>query len=228
MSGFVPRFGSERFRSFIGMTFWPYSLMNVSYAIIGSMLAPIVYWDRVIAIFIIYILALGIGAHALDAIGSGTKPWGKFLTNKQLAGLSVSSLIIALGIGSYYIITVTPLLIIIAVLEVFFLFAYNLEWFGKRFHTDKWFAVSWANLPVLAGYMIQTNSISFTAVLMSVMAYFTAYVEISASRPYRAIMKAGINPILQPNPTYYERILKSIVATVVILAITMAVIRLLD
>ena len=76
---FVPKFGSLRFRALIGMLFLPYTGMCVSFTIIGSILAEMVYWDRVLAISIIYSLALGVGAHALDAIGSKRKPWGDIL-----------------------------------------------------------------------------------------------------------------------------------------------------
>jgi len=74
---FVPRFGSARFRSFIGLLFLPYTGMVLSFTVIGSMLAENVHWDRVVAIVLIYFLGLGIGAHALDALGGkGIKPWG--------------------------------------------------------------------------------------------------------------------------------------------------------
>ena len=67
---FVPSFGPERFRLFIGLLFLPYTGMVLSYAVIGSMLAQYIHWDRVAAIMVIFFLALGIGGHALDAAGA--------------------------------------------------------------------------------------------------------------------------------------------------------------
>ena len=67
---FVPKFGPIRFRIFVGLLFLPYTGMCVSFAIIGSMLANEVVWDRVGAIALIYILALGISAHVADSLGS--------------------------------------------------------------------------------------------------------------------------------------------------------------
>ena len=64
---FVPQFGPERFRSLVGLLFLPYTGMVLSFAAIGSMVADPIYWDRVLAITVIYFLGLGIGAHALDA-----------------------------------------------------------------------------------------------------------------------------------------------------------------
>src|SRR3712207_4279338 len=158
---FVPKFGPTRFRVFVGLLFLPYTGMCVSFAIIGSMLASEVVWDRVGAIALIYMLALGISAHVADSLGSKqTKPWGHYFSKMQLLIIMGASLSAAYAIGIYYIVLFAPLLAIIAVLEGFFLFAYNYEIWGSIFHNDFWFAVSWGCLPLLAGYIIQTNSIS--------------------------------------------------------------------
>src|SRR3954454_21669307 len=82
---FVPSFGPERFRVAVGLLFLPYTGMVLSFTVIGSMLAPAVHWDRVAAILLIYFLGLGIGAHALDAVGSrGAGPWGQVFSRRQL------------------------------------------------------------------------------------------------------------------------------------------------
>jgi hypothetical protein len=79
---------------------------------------------------------------------------------------------------------------LIALLEGFFLLAYNLEWFQGRFHTDGWFALSWGALPVLAGHVLQTNSISLAALLVAAAAGALSLVEIKASRPYKRLVRA--------------------------------------
>ncbi|HXX57254.1 MAG TPA: UbiA family prenyltransferase [Thermodesulfovibrionales bacterium] len=187
---FVPEFGPLRFRTFVGLLFLPYTGMVLSFSVIGSLLSEQVAYERVAAIVIIYFLGLGIAAHALDALGSkGTKPWGTVFTKKQLWLLAFLSLIAAYGIAIYYMIRYVPLLAVVAVAEGFFVFAYNLEWFGGRFHTDWWFAFSWGAMPVLAGYIMQTNSISGPAIILSFsMALFSA-VEIKASRPYKELKR---------------------------------------
>ena len=82
---FVPRFGPLRFRAAIGLLFLPYTGMVLAFTLIGSMLAESIHWDRVAAILAIYFLALGIGAHALDALGSrGPNPWGAAFSTRQL------------------------------------------------------------------------------------------------------------------------------------------------
>src|SRR5919108_792541 len=99
---FVPKFGPIKFRIFIGLLFLPYTGMCISFTIIGSLISPIILWDRVIAMSVIYALALGVSAHAADMLGSKIKPWGKYLTKLQLWLLIISGLIVAYAIGIYY------------------------------------------------------------------------------------------------------------------------------
>lgn len=188
---FVPSFGPERFRVAVGLLFLPYTGMVLSFTVIGSMLAPVIHWDRVAAIVVIYFLALGIGAHALDAVGSrGVRPWALVFTRAQLWTLALLALAAAYAIGIWYMILYTPLLWPIAIAEGFFVVAYNLEWFGGRFHRDSWFALSWGALPVLAGYVLQTNSISPAAALIAAAMALLSLVEIKASRPYKALKRS--------------------------------------
>jgi hypothetical protein len=156
------------------------------------MLAGTIHWDRVGAIVLIYALALGVSAHCADSLGSKkVKPWGSYFTRRQLTALMLSTIVVAYAVGIYYIIFYTPLLGLIAVLEGFFLFAYNFELWKGRFHNNFWFAVSWGALPVLAGYVIQTNSISLIALAVAAAAALASYAEIRTSRQYKVLVKSG-------------------------------------
>jgi hypothetical protein len=189
---FVPKFGPAKFRAFVGLLFLPYTGMCISFTVIGALLAGDVHWDRVGAIALIYALALGVSAHAADSIGSKkAKPWGDYFTKTQLAVLMVSTLAAAYAIGAYYILLYAPLLAVIAALEGFFLFAYNFEIFGGKFHNNFWFAVSWGALPVLAGYVMQANSVSALALAAAAAAGLVSYAEIRLSRPYKELKRNG-------------------------------------
>lgn len=192
---FVPAFGPPRFRAFVGMMFLPYTGMCISFAAIGSMLVADVHWERAGAIALIYALALGIGAHTADTIGSKkAKPWGSYFTKRQMLAFMALSLAAAYAIGVYYIVLYVPLLAIVAILEGFFLFAYNFEIWGGRFHNDFWFAVSWGALPVMAGYMIQTSEMSLLPFAIAGAAALASLAEIRMSRPYKQLKKSGGNP----------------------------------
>ncbi len=192
---FVPGFGPPRFRAFVGMMFLPYTGMCISFALIGSIVVQDIHWDRLGAVALIYALAVGVGAHAADTIGSKkAKPWGNHFTRRQMLALMASSLGAAYAIGVYYIVLYVPLLAIVAVLEGFFLLAYNFEIWGGRFHNDFWFAASWGALPVLAGYLIQTDDITILPFAVACAAALASFVEIRMSRPYKQLKKSGVDP----------------------------------
>lgn len=228
---FVPRFGPARLRLAVGLLFLPYTGMVLAYTVIGSMLAPAVHWDRVGAIVAIYFLALGVGAHALDALGSPDpavpRPWGEVFSRRRLKALAGTSLVLAYAIGLYYMIVHTPWLWVIAILEGFFLFAYNLEWYGGRFHTDGWFALSWGGLPVLAGYVLQTNALAPAAVLAGAAMALLSLVEIKASRPYKAIRRRRHDASEREaaHAAVLESVLRHLSAGVVTLAVALVLWR---
>jgi len=193
---FVPKFGPKRFRVFVGLMFLPYTGMCVSFAVIGSMLASEIVWDRVAAIALIYALALGVSAHVADSLGSKkAKPWGSYFTKAQLLVLMAATVAAAYAIGIYYIVLFVPLLAVIAALEGFFLFAYNFEAFGGRFHNNFWFAVSWGALPALAGYVMQANSVGVLVLAVSGVTGFVSYAEIRMSRPYKQLKQDGSDSV---------------------------------
>ena len=229
---FVPRWGPLRFRIVVGLLFLPYTGMVLSFSLIGSMLAETIYWDRVFAILTVYFLGLGIAAHALDALGSRKiKPWGEHFSRGQLWLMASTALCLAYAIAIYYMVRYVPLLGLIAILEGFFVFAYNLEWLSGRFHTDLWFAFSWGVLPVLAGYMMQTNQLSISSIVLALAMGLASYVEITASRPYKEL-KYGSGLSGQMDLTAaldhmrrYERILKSISSGIILLGIGLVIYR---
>jgi 4-hydroxybenzoate polyprenyltransferase len=190
--------------------------MNACYVLIGSLLAPSVHFDRMAGMALVYLLAVGVSAHSLDAMAPN-KPWGDFLTRRQLLSLALGALFPALALGLLYALTLAPLLLPLGLVELFFLVAYNLELFGGRFHKDFWFAFSWGFLPVLAGFIVQTNVVNFTSLAGGLFGFFTAFIEINASRPYKAL-KLELGGASSPVSARFESILKGVVASVLAVA----------
>lgn len=227
---FVPKFGPRRFRAAIGLLFLPYTGMVLSFAVIGSVLADEIHRVRLAAIVLVYFLGLGIAAHALDALGGkGVKPWGNAFSRKQLWRLAMGSLVSAYGIASYFMILYVPRLWVIAILEGFFVFAYNLEWFKGKFHTDGWFVFSWGFLPVLAGYIMQTNRLSIEVLIVGCSTSLFSLIEIKTSRPYKELKRgshllSGYEARLMER---YEIILKSISIGVCLLGVGLVYWRLI-
>jgi len=100
---------------------------------------------------------------------------------------------IAFSIGMYYVFLDSPLLFAIGFVEVFFLFAYNLELFGGKFHNNASTIFSWAILPVFAGSAIQTNSISLETILLCGVSSIITYVLITTSRKYKHLRRNNGN-----------------------------------
>jgi hypothetical protein len=227
---FVPRFGPLRLRTFVGLLFLPYTGMVLSFSVIGSLLAERVSYERVLAVVTIYFFGLGIAAHALDALGSkGTKPWGTVFTRRQLWLIAILALAVAYGVAIHYMLRYVPALWAVAIVEGFFVFAYNLEWFSGRFHTDAWFAVSWGALPVLAGYVMQTNGISIPALVVALSMGLFATIEIKASRPYKELRRrgaqlAGEEQVLVQR---YETVLKCVSLGILLLGVGLLLARIL-
>lgn len=184
---FVPKFGTRNFRLGIGILFLPYTGMVVAFAAWGSLVVDYSL-ERLVAICLLYFLALGISAHCLDAIGSKTKPWG-FLSKKKLWIISLITLSGAIIIGFHYAFLDSPLLIPIGIVEIFFLVSYNLELFNGKFHNNSSFVLSWGVLPVLAGTIIQINSITLESFALSVVAGILSYILIKTSCIYKNLKK---------------------------------------
>lgn len=208
---FVPKFGSRKFRISIGILFLPYTAIVTCFAALGAISEPM-QLERIMAICIIYILALGISAHLLDAVGGKTKPWGN-LPKKKLSVIALISLGIAFSIGIYFAILDSPWLIPIGIIEGFFLFAYNLELFGGKFHNNNSTIFSWGILPVFAGSIIQTNSVSIETIIIATITSFVTYVLIKTSRQYKSLKRNnGDKQVIERK----ELILKAITVGVIV------------
>ncbi len=159
--------------------------MSVSFVVWGSLVVNFSV-ERLVAICVLYFLAVGVSAHCLDAIGSKSKPWG-VLSKKKIMVVSLTSLSIACVIGLYYAFLDSPLLFPIGIAEVFFLFAYNLELFGGKFHNNPVFVISWGALPVFAGAAIQTNTIQLHELVLVIVASLLSYILIKTSKKYKKL-----------------------------------------
>jgi len=209
---FVPKFGPRNFRLGIGILFLPYTGMVVAFAAWGSLVVDYSL-ERLGAICLLYFLALGISAHCLDALGSKTKPWG-FLSKKKLWIISLITLSGAIIIGFYYAFLDSPLLIPIGIVEIFFLVSYNLELFNGKFHNNSSFILSWGVLPVLAGTIIQINSITLESFALSAVAGILSYILIKTSYIYKNLKKQSAEISL----IYKKEIVLKLISSGVILS----------
>lgn len=217
---FVPKIGPRNFRIGVGMLFLPYTAIVTCFAAWGSLGGTFVL-DRLVAICVIYFLAVGVSAHCLDAVGGKTKPWGT-LPKRKILSIALFSLGTAFSIGLYYAFLDSPLLFPIGIIEGFFLFAYNLELFGGKFHNNISTIISWGVLPVFAGSIIQTNSISTETIFLSVISALLTYFLITTSRKYKKLKIEGVDLTTIKNK---ENILKLITLIVIVGTVSFFIVR---
>jgi hypothetical protein len=165
----------------------PYTLWHLSYVVWGAALAGVHQYDRLAATLVAFLLAVGVAAHALDELQGrplGTRISPGFLV--VLAGLALGG---AALIGVLGAVAVSPWLLAFVAFGLFIAPAYNLEWFGGRFHSDVWFAVSWGSFPLLTAYFATAERLSIAAALGAAMAFTLSLAQRTLSGRVRGLRR---------------------------------------
>jgi len=179
-------------RDLVSVLHPPYTLWNVSNVAIGAAAAPHIYAGRLAAAIAAFFLAVGIGAHSLDELQG--RPLGTKLSRRTLIALAGGGLGGALAIGVVGTIVVSPTLAPLVLAGAFIAPAYNLEWFGGRFHTDFWLAASWGGFSAFTGWWV--NSLGLHSVREAIAAgaavlacFFLTTVQRRLSTPVRELRR---------------------------------------
>ena len=94
--------------------------MCISFVVWGGLISGSPDYEKVAILVLIYFVALGIGAHVADNIGSKKiKPWGDLFTKKQSWIIILACLGFSYGLGLYYALLHAPLLVIVGIIESF-------------------------------------------------------------------------------------------------------------
>jgi hypothetical protein len=174
-------------RDYLTLLHPPYTLWHLSYVAIGAALAPDLVVVRLLVALAAFFLALGIGAHALDELKG--HPLQTRIPDRTLVWLSVASVGGAVAIGVYATFAYTPWLAPFVAGGAFIVFAYNLELFGGRFHSDLWFALAWGSFPLLVGYLAVAEEITLAAVLAAAFAGFLSFAQRQLSTQVRTVRR---------------------------------------
>jgi len=174
-------------REFVTLLHPPYTAWHLSYVALGAALAPSFALWKLGATLAAFLLALGVGCHALDEL------CGRPLQTSIGAGVLV--VLAALGLGGAVAIGILGAVIVSAWLVPailagsFLALAYNLELFGGRFHNDLWFAISWGAFPALTGWLAQSQSIRPQALLVAFACLLVSLAQRRLSTPARALRR---------------------------------------
>jgi hypothetical protein len=225
-------------RDYVTLLHPPYTLWHLSYVALGTALAPELEVERLVAGLAAFLLAMGIGAHALDELHG--RPLQTEIPARVLVALAVLSIGGAVAIGVYASLAWTPWLLPLVAFGAFIAFAYNLELAGGRFHSPLWFAISWGAFPVVAGYLVAAERLSLEAGLAATYAFLLSLAQQRLSTQVRAIRRratavSGVvrfkdgseEPIGRETLTRaHEQALRAIAAATVSLAAALVVLRL--
>ena len=165
----------------------PYTLWHLSFVALGACVVDTLEPRYLVMALIAFFLAVGIAAHALDELHG--RPLRTQIPRSVLIALAVIGVAGALAIGLYGASVVSWWGLVFIGIGGFLVPAYNLEWFGGRFHTDLWFAVMWGGFPALAGGFSQTGRIDVPIVLISAGCGYVAAAQRRLSTPVRSLRR---------------------------------------
>jgi hypothetical protein len=185
-------------RDYITVLHLPYTAWNLAYVALGAALAPHFSTNRMLWTMAAFALALGVSAHVLDELNG--RPLRTQIPGRVLAVLGISALAGACAIGVWAASTWGWGLLAFVAAGAFLVPAYNLEWFGGRFHTGWWLALAWGAFPVLTAYFAQAQALRAPAVFAAAFAAALILVQRALSTPVRHARRTlgtveGIEPM---------------------------------
>ncbi len=174
-------------RDYVTLLHPPYTLWHLSYVVLGAALSPALRYDRLAVTLLAFFLALGVSAHAFDELAG--RPLRTRIPRLVLVALAVGGISASVGLGLLGVVAVSPWLLLFIAAGVFIAPAYNLEWFGGRFHSDVWFAASWGAFPLLTASFASAGELGPAAGVGAAFAFVMSLAQRSLSRRVRAVRR---------------------------------------
>lgn len=176
----LPRGG---WRDYVTLLHVPYTAWHLAYVVVGGCLVAEVPWGRLGLTVLAFFLAMGIGAHALDELAG--RPLQTAIPASVLVALAVVSVAAACAIGVAVALSFSLWILPLIAVGAFLVPAYNLELFGGRFHTDRWFALAWGAFPVVTAYVACAGTVRAATVLAAAWATLLSLAQRRLSTPVR-------------------------------------------
>ncbi len=229
-----------RWRDYVNLLHTPYLLWHLSYVVMGAAVAPTLHLDRLVGTLLAFLLAVGIAAHALDELKG--HPLRTTIPDRVLVTLASFSLGGAVALGVIGSLQLSVWLLAFVGLGVFIVVAYNLEYWGGRFHSDLWFALAWGTFPLITSYWINALTLDAVAFLWALVCLALSLAQRTLSTQVRTIRRKalriegfvalnnGVTNVLDA-PTLIEvpeRALRLLSFSVVALAVALLTFRLIN
>ena len=174
-------------RDLLTLLHLPYTAWHLSYVAIGAAVAPRLYGDRLAWTLVAFLLAVGVGAHALDELHD--RPLRTGVSDRTLMALAAFSLLGAAAIGVVGAFTISLWLLVFVAVGVLLAVAYNLELFGGNLHSDLWFAFAWGAFPAFTAFWVQTGELRISGVLVAGACLMLSAAQRRLSTPVRELRR---------------------------------------
>lgn len=154
-------------KEYLKLLHLPTTSCILAFGIMGTMFAPVVYFDRFLLNLLQLFLIGGVSANYLDEIQG--RPWHTRMPEKHLWIIATTSMLSAVLIGIHIMVTVSYWFGIFIVLWIFFTFTYDLELCNGYFHNTTCIALSWGST-CLGSYFIHNKTITPSILVFSIIA----------------------------------------------------------
>ena len=181
-------------RDYVTLLHPPYTLWHLSYVALGAALVPHVRWGLLGWTVLAFLLAMGVGAHALDELNG--RPLRTQIPSPALVSLAVVSLAAASAIGIWVAASRTWWLVLFVAFGAFIAAAYNLELLDGAFHSDLWFALAWGAFPLLTGYFASARRLDWAPVAGAAFAVCSSLAQRVLSTEVRFARRSADDPAL--------------------------------
>ncbi len=165
----------------------PYTLLHLSFVVIGACLVGPVNGVRLGITLLAFFLAVGVGAHALDELHG--RPLSTSISTRHLSAAAALGLGGAVALGIVGAVLVSAYLVVFIAIGVGVALAYNLELFQGRLHSDAVFALSWGTFPLLTSYFAQHGNLSVPSLFAGAFAALISQTQRQLSTPARDLRR---------------------------------------
>ena len=179
--------GPGGWRDYVTLLHPPYTLWHLSYVAIGAGLAPRLDWGVLGLTLLAFLLAMGIGAHALDELNG--RPLQTAIPDRALWSLAALSIAAAAAIGVLVAVDRDLWLLAFVGFGAFIVVAYNLELFGGRFHSDLWFGLAWGGFPLLTASFAVAGRVRADAAVAAAFATLLSLAQRTLSTQVRTVRR---------------------------------------
>lgn len=165
----------------------PYTMLHLSLVTIGACLDGPVNAVKLAATVVAFLLAVGVGAHALDELHG--RPLKTTIPTSHLATAAVVGLGTAVTLGIIGMFVVSAYLGIFIAVGVVLAVGYNLELLGGRLHTPTVMVLGWGAFPILTAYFAQHNALSLASLVVAGFGALITRLQQLLSTPARALRR---------------------------------------